>query len=108
MEGYCKYCGHAVEDVSVDGIGRMITNHKNLYSWEDARVGAEELVPGLGTVKVLHNSYLTVDEGDIKIVWETPFGLVAVTGYYSSYGGTRWNDSFSVAEKKTKEVVYFE
>lgn len=109
MEGYCRHCGHQIDDTSPEAIGKLISAHTSLYYWEDYEVGKEVFVPGLGTVKVVHNSYLSLDDdGSMKLVFETAYGLVAVTGYYSSYNGSVWNDDFQKAEKKTKEVVYFE
>lgn len=108
MDGYCKYCGSEV-DTGPDAIGRKLIAHKNLYYWEDHVVGDEVFVPNLGNVKIVHNTYHSLDDnGDLKLIWETPYGFVGVTGYYSSYNGSAWNDDFKTAEKKTKEVVYFE
>jgi hypothetical protein len=111
MSNICKECGNSLaENLSPQDIGEMLARYKSLYTWEDCQVGHQVLVPGLGEVELVHNSYHTVgdENGDLKMVWNTRYGLVAVEGYYSSYAGSQWDSYYKTAEKKTKEVVYFE
>jgi hypothetical protein len=110
MSEVCKECGHVLaEDLTPGQIGQYLKAHQSLYYWEDQYVGHTEVVPGLGEVEVVHNSYLSLeDDGAIKLVFGTQHGYVGIEGYFSSYSGSRWNDNWAVAEKKTMEVVYFD
>jgi hypothetical protein len=105
----CESCGSNYDAPgSAQNVGKLLLDVRSLIYWEDYPVGYEETIPGLGEVELVYNSYHNSEGGDIKLVWSTPFGYVGVSGYYSSYSGSRWNDTFEKAEKKTREAIYFE
>lgn len=107
MSDICKECGSTTSSADPNEIGLLLKKHTSLWNWGEYEVGTEVTVAGLGLVKVVHNSYLGNDGGSIKLVWETRHGYVGIEGY-SSCCGSEWSGDFMPAEKKTKEVVFFE
>lgn len=110
MPDHCKECGNELVQLTPQSIGELIRKFKPVYGWEDVCVGEKFNIPGLGLVELVYNSYLSVadDNGPVKMVWSTRLGDVGLEGYYSSYSGSQWGTEFAKAERKVKEVVYFE
>lgn len=82
------------------------------WAWETAEAG--EVVPHLGTVKVM-DTYRGGEGGgeDIELVFEITFEDGTVrwfrkTGYYQSYDGSNWDGAFKEVRPVQRMVTFYE
>jgi hypothetical protein len=106
----CTACGQSLEELDALKVGAMLTRHMTMYRWSSKQAGQKEIVPGLGEVEVVYNSYdfSGGEEGSQAFVWNTRAGHIKVTGSYDSYCDLDWYMDYKFVSPKTKEVVYFE
>jgi len=109
----CKACGSVLAELTPTEVGQFLLK-RSMWTWEEFQVGTVVDVEGLGSVEVAHNDYLKTfndDDGGyqtMKFVWKTRVGFFAIEGGWSSYNGSEWTSEVKPAEKKTREVIYFE